>query len=78
MALSRHAQEEAAADGITDEQIRGVLMEPEGEDIPDGSKAVFRQKNGVRLVILLDPVPYRGAKLVVTLYRIKPQASAKG
>jgi hypothetical protein len=44
--------------------------------VPEGQDILWRQKDGVRLVILLKPEPFRGATLVKTGYRIEPQAKA--
>ena len=47
-----------------------------GPDKPDGQTTIWREKNGVRLVILLPDQP-SGARLMVTAYKIKGPASAK-
>jgi hypothetical protein len=70
VALSRHAQAKAEDQGITDGQISLVLYR--GKDIPD-SDSIMREHIGIRLVII-TPTPFRGAKLVKTLYRVEPQA----
>jgi hypothetical protein len=74
VALSRHAQSEAEEDNIPDATVEDVLMRPSQPDIPDGQNIVWREKNGVRLVIILKPTPGRGARLVKTIYRVQPQA----
>lgn len=71
--ISRHAQERAKRDGISEDVVARVLRE--GRDVPDGD-AVWRQLNGVRLVIVV-PTPFRGAKLVTTMYRVKPNAKVR-
>jgi hypothetical protein len=71
VAVSRHAQARAEGDAITEKQFEDALFT--GETIPDGMHEVFREKNGVRVVILLKPTPDRGAKLVKTVFR--PKAS---
>ena len=74
VALSRHAQERMAQDGISEEHFTDALMR--GDTIPDGQDIVWREKNGVRIVILRQPTPFKGAMLVKTVYRIKEAARA--
>lgn len=74
IALSRHAQDRAADQSIGDEVVEEVLMN--GKDTPDGMDTIWREHNGVRLVII-TPTPFRGAKLVKTIYRVQGQAAAK-
>lgn len=71
VAVSRHAQDRAKGDEITPKQFEDALFN--GETIPDGMNEVFREKNRVRVVILLKPTPDRGARLVKTVF--KPRAS---
>jgi hypothetical protein len=71
VAVSRHAQKRAEESGITEKQFTDALLT--GQTIPDGLNEVFREKNGVRVVILLKPTPDRGARLVKTVFR--PTAS---
>jgi hypothetical protein len=75
VAISRHAQAEAEADGITESAFHRVLEH--GVDKPDGLTTVWRELDGVRLVILLRPEPFRGACLVTTAYRIQPRARVR-
>lgn len=74
VAVSRHAQSRAHEQGITEEQFVAALFH--GRDTPDGFEAVWRELGGLRLVILLRPEPFRGAKLVKTVYLVKAQKSA--
>ena len=74
VALSRHAQERMSQDGISEEDFADVLMR--GDTIPDGQDVVWREKDGVRIVILRKPTPFKGAMLVKTAYRIKTAARA--
>jgi hypothetical protein len=46
-------------------------------DIPDGLDILWRQRDGLRIVILTHPTPNLGAMLVKTVYRIEEQASAR-
>ena len=74
VAVSRHAQDRLAEDGISEREFEAVLLR--GDSVPEGQDIVWRQKDGIRLVILLKPEPFRGATLVKTAYRIEPQAKA--
>jgi hypothetical protein len=77
VAVSRHAQARAEEDGISQETFDKVLLEPIQPDIPDGADILWRERDGIRLVILTSPVPNTGAKLVKTVYRIEAQAKAR-
>src|SRR6187200_2142571 len=74
VAVSRHAQDRLAGDGISEREFEAVLLR--GDSVPEGQDILWRQKDGIRLVILLKPEPFRGATLVKTAYRIEPQAKA--
>ena len=74
VAVSRHAQARAEADGISQEAFDRVLLSPVTEDVPDGADILWRERDGIRLVILTSPTPNRGAKLVKTVYRVDAQA----
>lgn len=73
VALSRHAQARAEEDHISEHAVEDVLLN--GTDRPDGVDTTWRERNGVRLVII-TPTPFQGAKLVKTMYRIKAQERA--
>lgn len=75
VAVSRHAQERAAADNVSEATFADVLHH--GESVPDGAGVVTRERNGVRLVILERPEPFAGAKLVKTCFRVLAQAKAR-
>ena len=74
VAVSRHAQDRLAEDGISEREFEAVLLR--GDSVPEGQDILWRQKDGIRLVILLKPEPFRGATLVKTAYRIELQAKA--
>ena len=74
VAVSRHAQERMAEDGISEQDFVETLMR--GDTIPDGQDVVWREKDGVRIVILRRPTPFKGAMLVKTVYRIEAAARA--
>jgi hypothetical protein len=65
------------ADGISQEAFEKALLSPIRPDVPDGQDVLWRERDGVRLVILTNPTPNTGAKLVKTVYRVEPQAVAK-
>ena len=76
VAVSRHAQQRAEEDGISQEAFDRVLLTPITPDTPDGADILWRERDGIRLVILTNPTPNTGAKLVKTVYRIEAQAKA--
>ena len=76
VAVSRHAQARMADDGITQEIFERALLNPIRPDVEDGIDVVWRERDGLRIVILTDPTPNVGAVLVKTAYRVKPQANA--
>jgi hypothetical protein len=45
-------------------------------DVPDGLDILWRERDGLRIVILTNPTPNIGAKLVKTVYRVEKHASA--
>lgn len=76
VAVSRHAQSRMEADGISQNAFDRVLLEPVRPDVPDGPNIVWRERDGLRIVILTNPTPNVGAKLVKTVYRVQDQAQA--
>jgi hypothetical protein len=52
------------------------LLNPVRPDIPDGIDVLWRERDGLRIVILTNPTPNVGAKLVKTVFRIEKQARA--
>lgn len=76
VAVSRHAQSQMVEAGISEEMFVKALLSPITEDVPDGQEVIWRERDGVRIVILLHPTPFRGAKLVKTVYRVAAQAKA--
>jgi hypothetical protein len=53
-----------------------VLFHPVKPDIPQSHEIVWCERDGIRIIILTNPKPNSGAKLVKTAYRIEPQANA--
>ena len=75
VAVSRHAQERMVQDGISEKQLREALLR--GATTPDGQEVVWREKDGVRVVILRRPTPFKGAMLATTIYRVQAAAKAQ-
>jgi hypothetical protein len=78
VAVSRHAQARAEEEGISQEAFDRVLLSPVTPDVPDGLDILWRERDGIRLVILTNPTPDLGAKLIKTIYRVEAQARASG
>jgi hypothetical protein len=74
VAVSRHAQERAESEGITNRAFEQVLEK--GATVQEGAGVLWRELNGIRLVILTRPDPFRGAALVKTCFRVQEQAKA--
>jgi hypothetical protein len=74
VAVSRHAQSQILNTGISQQAFDRALLDPIQPDIPDGQDILWRERDGLRLVILTNPTPNRGAKLVKTVYRVQEQA----
>jgi hypothetical protein len=66
-----------AREGIPPEAFERALLEPVKPDIPDGADILWRERDGLRIVILTNPTPNVGAKLVKTVYRVQAQARAR-
>lgn len=77
VAVSRHAQSQMVAAGISEEMFLKALLTPLKEDVPDGQEIIWRERAGIRIVILTHPTPFHGAKLVKTVYRVAQQARAR-
>jgi hypothetical protein len=70
--VSRHAQERMMDTGIPEPMFERVLLS--GLDTPIGANVVWREKDGLRIVVLTNPTPNVGAKLVKTVYRVNGPA----
>ncbi len=77
VAVSRHAQERMVEQGISEQRFIKALLEPLGEDIPEAPGILWREREGLRIVVITNPTPNRGAKLVKTVYLIQGQANAR-
>ena len=77
VAVSRHAQKRMEEDNISEEAFARVLLAPVKPDIKDAADIVWRERDGIRIVILENPTPPSGAKLVKTVYRVEAQAKAR-
>jgi len=76
-AVSRHAQARMTEDGIHPDAFTLALLEPTRPDVGDGANVLWREQDGLRIVILTNPTPNLGAVLVKTVYRVEKQASAR-
>lgn len=77
VAVSRHAQAQMQRHGISEETFQDVLLRPMTPDIKEGFDIVWREGKGIRIVILTDPTPNLGAKLVKTVFKVNGQAAAR-
>jgi hypothetical protein len=66
-----------ARESIPPEAFERALLQPVKPDIPDGADILWRERDGLRIVILTNPTPNVGAKLVKTVYRVQAQARAR-
>jgi hypothetical protein len=76
VAVSRHAQAQMEQAGISQEQFDRALLQPTQPDVMEGTEIIWRERHGLRIVILANPNPNVGAKLVKTVYRVQAQARA--
>lgn len=74
VAVSRHAQAQKEAAGISQEQFDRALLKPVRPDVFEGQDILWRERDALRIVILANPQPFRGAKLVKTVFRVQEQA----
>ena len=74
VAVSRHAQDRMLDEGIAESTFRDALLY--GDTTPDGQAVIWREKHGIRIVILRKPEPFAGAMLVKTVYRVRGAARA--
>lgn len=72
VAVSRRAQARCEELRISEEEFREALMSPH-RDVPDGQEVLIRQRNHLHLVVQLYPKPPSGARLISTVYRMKPK-----
>jgi hypothetical protein len=71
VAVSRHAQAQMVALGITEHMFTRTLLQPIKPDVPNGYGIIWRERDGIKIVILKKPEPFAGAMLVLTVYRIE-------
>jgi hypothetical protein len=64
-------------DKVSQEAFERVLLTPVRPDVREGTEILWRERDGIRIVILENPTPPSGAKLVKTVYRIEAQAKAR-
>ena len=78
VAISRHAQVKILELGLSDFFVEKLLRDGSHWDsIKEGEDIIWKERMGIRAVILTKPVPDRGAKLVKTIFKIEPQKDAK-
>jgi hypothetical protein len=77
VAVSRHAQKRMEEDNISQEAFERVLLTPVKPDVREGADILWRERDGIRIVLLENPTPPSGAKLAKTVYRIDAQAKAR-
>jgi hypothetical protein len=75
VAVSRHAQANMDGQGISQELFERVLLSPSKPDVQEDLNTLWRERENVRLVII-NPTPNTGARLVKTVFRIKARAQA--
>ncbi len=76
VAVSRHAQARLDEEGISQETFDKALLEPTEPDVYDGLDVFWRERDGVRIVVLLKPTPNHGAVVVKTAFRVECKASS--
>jgi hypothetical protein len=64
-------------DHISQETFERTLLMPVKPDIREGADILWRERDGIRIVILENPTPPSGAKLIKTVYRVEAQAKAR-
>ena len=70
--ISRHAQDRIGpGPGQIPESVFWQVL-TRGEEIREGADIVWKTGKGIRIVILLRPIPYRGRALVNTAFKLKP------
>jgi hypothetical protein len=75
VAISRHAQANMDRQGISQELFERVLLSPAKPDVQEDLNTLWREGENIRLVII-NPTPNTGARLVKTIFRVKAQAQA--
>ena len=76
VAVGRHAQERMLNAKISEATFERVLRS--GSDTQIGTDVMWRQKGGLRIVILNNPTPNVGTKLVKTVYRVNAPTRVVG
>ena len=62
VAVSRHALSQMFEVGISQEAFDRALLDPTQPNTPDGPDIVWRERDGLRLVILTNPDPEPGGQ----------------
>ena len=69
--LSRHCQAKMLIEEISEEKFEDVLFNGVWEE--EGFDVLRIEKDFIRLIIVMNPKPFSGARVVKTLYRVKSQ-----
>jgi hypothetical protein len=77
VAVSRHAQDNCVTHSISEEDFEKTLLTPLQPDVSEANGVLWREREGVRLIIIEKPTPFRGAKLVASVFRVQQQSRAK-
>lgn len=75
--VSRCAQAKMVQDGIPQATFDKVLLQPIRPDIPAGTDVVWRERDGLRIIVHMNPTPNTGAKLVISVYRVQRQLTRR-
>jgi hypothetical protein len=75
VAVSRHAQANMDRQGISQELFERVLLSPSKPDVQEDLNTIWREGENIRLIVI-NPTPNTGARLVKTVFRVKAQAQA--
>ena len=59
VAVARHAQNRMAQEGVPPDAFERALLHPTKPDVADGMDVLWREREGLRIVILTNPTPNR-------------------
>jgi hypothetical protein len=75
--ISRHAQARMEEFSLSQAALERVLLQPNPKDMRESNGILWRERDGIRLVIIEKPEPFSGAMLVKTVYRIEDRLKAR-
>ena len=70
IAVSRHAQSRLDEYKISQSIFEDILYN--GKETKEGFNILHKDSHGIRLIIILNPDPPTGAKLISTIIKLKP------